>query len=267
MHLERGSYIASKRDAAAVSAAVKAAAATGCHPLTPQDTVSTTNLDLSESDFVILLSGSDSVVTEITLDEFVTPPFAGQAIEMLKSSDGVASAFHATDAPAITKKVIDFDSTIEEIAARFRYKMSSGINKSSSRQERSQSSSPHHPEYQGLSSSPLYNKSAVTDSASRASLAKEVDRRSTEAVLASSMREALIAMNDKDLAHGRPLRRSTLESRATLGQDADPRNEMRSSAPIRQRRRSSQESVGDRSSALNSKLISLSSHYDDVTYE
>ena len=214
-------------------AVTAAAVATASHrPLTPKKIASLTESNLSESDFDILLSGSNSVVTELTLDEFITPPFKGQEIKMTKLWVDVASASHAAAVSSNAKRTVN--STMEEVFNRFRYKP---VRKdSTSRQEQSLSSSPHHPGSQGSSScESLRNESnrllpniayplAASGSNSQANPVKEANHRSTEAFLASSMKEALMSLHgsegcappttDENLAYDRSRRRGTINSRS-----------------------------------------------------
>ena len=243
-----------------------AVAAASHRPLTPKRIASLTDSDLSESDFDILLCGSNSVVTELTLDElFMTPPFKRQDIKMTKLLVDVASASHAAAVSSNSKRTVN--STMEEVFNRFRYKP---VRKdSTSRQEQSQSSSPHHPGSRGLlSCESLYNECNESLSKSnyhpvapgcksQANPVKEHNHRSTEEFLASSMKEALMSLHglhsregcastttDENSAIDQSRRRGTIDSRAKRSHDADAQRERRSSAPIKQRRRS-QDSVGN----------------------
>jgi hypothetical protein len=193
--------------------------------------------------FDILLSGTSSVVTELTFDEHIAPPPTGQGLKMTKLSIDVATAFHAAAVSANAKK-----TTMEEIANRFRLKPENNRRKSASRQEQSQSSSRHHPRSQGLPNpESLSNEriEALLRSTDRPAVAgSQADHRSTEAFLASSMREALMSMfsregcapttTDENLAN-RSRRRGNTDIRAKRSEDADAHRDRRPSAPIKRR--------------------------------
>ena len=244
-----------------------AVAAASHRPLTPKKITSLTESDLHESDFDILLSDSTSVVTELTLDVFPAPPFnGGQDIKMTNLMVDVASASHAAAVSSNSKRTDN--STFDKIAVLFRYKPSNSPSISGLWQEQSQSS-PNPRGSQGLPNrESSYNECNESLSKSnyhpvapgcksQANPVKEHNHRSTEEFLASSMKEALMSLHglhsregcastttDENSAIDQSRRRGTIDSRAKRSHDADAQRERRSSAPIKQRRRS-QDSVGN----------------------
>ncbi|KAL3779181.1 hypothetical protein ACHAW5_009378 [Stephanodiscus triporus] len=239
------SCMASKRVAATANAAARRPL-TPKEPSTPQKTASMSD----ESDnslgksFDILLSGTSSVVTELTFDEHIAPPPTGQGLKMTKLSIDVASAFHAAAVSANAKK-----TAMEEIANRFRLKPEDNKRKSAPRQKQSQSSSRHHPGSQGLPNpESLRNERIETllrSTIRPAVTGSQADHRSTEAFLASSMREALMSMfstegcapttTDENFSYDRSRMRGNTDIRAKRSEDADAQRDMRPSAPIKRR--------------------------------
>ena len=250
MYLPGDSYMVSKRNAATVAAVTAASH----RPQTPKKITSLTESDLHESDFYILQSDSNSVVTELTLDEFIIPPFKGQDIKMTKLLVDVASASHAAAVSSNSKRTVN--STINKIAVLFRNKPSNSPSISGLWQEQSQSS-PNPRGSQGLpnressynecneSLSKSNNSPAAPGCTSQANLVEEVNHRSTEAFLASSMKEALMplhsregcesTMTDENSAIDRSRRRGTIDSRAKRSHHADAQRETRPLAPFKRK--------------------------------
>ena len=266
--------LASKRNAISVASI----AAASYRPLTPKKIASLTESDLRESEFDILLD-SNSVVTDLTLDEFIAPPFKGQEIKMTKLWVDVASASHAAAVFSNSKKTVD--STIDKVALLFRYKPSNSPRISGLRQEQSQSSSNPRGSQSVPNRESLDNKCneslsksnyppAAPGCNSQANPVDEVNHWSTEALLASLTKEALMSLHgsegcasptaDENLAHARSWRRGTIDSRAKRSHDADAQRERRSLAPIKRRRST------DTCAHSSAPIRSLYSQ-DDVTCE